>query len=309
MKTVMNSRVWLHMLLASIVCARQHIDYAARNLDTISKIYNLTVYPNNLPIVQHGAAAVPPGLFNVNATGRVTPLGNFTGFDDSVEYFFALAPLPQANGAGVGFYEAEVVEFTSGCPEVAASVVYLRSGQVNQTTGAFIASPFTTTLKQVAFWNFDEDGLVLKYDAWIPNLQAYTRVGTGVDFSNVTVQQGAATGLCPVIQQRCTESNQQYSDVATCIEELDAKPFGNFDEAWGDNLACRTIHLILTQVRPEVHCPHVGPNGGNGPDNYKCVDIDYSVLYFNDPQLFGQPEGQPFTCHGHGYRSRRWDDQ
>jgi hypothetical protein len=65
-------------------------------------IYNLTIYPDQLPILEQGAAAgVPPGLFNENATGRVDPVGKFTGFEDSIEYFFALAPVPQGNSASV----------------------------------------------------------------------------------------------------------------------------------------------------------------------------------------------------------------
>lgn len=123
-------------------------DYAQRNLDTIRRIYNLTVYPNNVPIVNHGAEAVPPGLFNQDATGRVSPVGNFSGFADSIEYFFALAPTPQISN-GVGFYVADVVEFTSGCPEVAASLVYLRTARYNKTTGEIDKSKPTTTLTQV----------------------------------------------------------------------------------------------------------------------------------------------------------------
>lgn len=135
----------------TVFAHKQNFDYVARNLDTIKRIYNLTVYPNNVPILLNGAAAVPAGLFNENATGRVSPVGNFSGFDDSIEYFFALAPTPQANTAGSAIYQAEIVEFTSGCPDVAASVVYLRTGVVNQTTGAFIPSNYTTTLKQVCY--------------------------------------------------------------------------------------------------------------------------------------------------------------
>lgn len=125
-------------------------DYAKRNLNTIRKIYNLTVYPNNVPIVNKGASAVPPGLFNVNATGRVSPVGNFTGFDDSIEYFFSLAPTPQSE-AGLGFYEADVLEFTSGCPEVAASLVYLRTGHVSDN-GTLDKTKPTTTLSQVCLF-------------------------------------------------------------------------------------------------------------------------------------------------------------
>jgi hypothetical protein len=123
-------------------------DYAQRNLDTIRKIYSLTVYPNNAPIVANGAAAVPPGLFSQVATGRVSPVGNFTGLVDSIECFFALAPTPQGSG-GLTVYEADVLEFTSGCPEVAASLVYLRTGHVDEKTGALDTSKPTSTLSQV----------------------------------------------------------------------------------------------------------------------------------------------------------------
>ena len=109
-------------------------DCTARNLNTIQRIYNTTVYPNNVPIVYNGASAVPPGLFSNNTRGRVSPVGNFTSYDDSIEYFFGLAPLPQNNSAGVAIYEADIVEFTSGCCEVASSVVYLRTGKVRKSS-------------------------------------------------------------------------------------------------------------------------------------------------------------------------------
>lgn len=70
-------------------------------------------------------------------------------------------------------------------------------------------------------------------------------------------------------------------------------PLANGSARWGDNVVCRQIHLLLTNVRPEVHCPHVGPTGGG-----KCVDIEYSREYFDDAQLFGAPEGEVFTCDG-----------
>ena len=111
-------------------------DHEWRNFRTLSKIYNLTIYPNQLPILQHGAAGVPPGLFNQNATGRVDPVGNFTGFQDSIEYFFALAPVPQENPTSQAFSSIQLTEFTSGCPDVAASVVYFFTSVVNPNSSA-----------------------------------------------------------------------------------------------------------------------------------------------------------------------------
>lgn len=62
-----------------------------------------------------------------------------------------------------------------------------------------------------------------------------------------------AAEVCPLIQQRCAGVNQQYDSVGDCMAKLESKSFGSFDEIWGDNIACRVIHLILTQMRPEVN--------------------------------------------------------
>ena len=96
----------------------------------------------------HGSTAVPPGLFNEKATGRITPLGNFTGFVDSIEYFFGLVPTPDPP-AYLAISAADVVSFTSGCAEVAASVVYLTISVYNP--GAPNHGQFRTKLKQVSF--------------------------------------------------------------------------------------------------------------------------------------------------------------
>jgi hypothetical protein len=106
-------------------------DFRERNFKTISSIYNLTVFPNQLPIIQRGGAGVPLGLFNKDVVGRVDPVGDFKGFEHSIEYFFALAPLPQGNGASSAITSYKITEFSSECADVAASVVYLFCSVVN----------------------------------------------------------------------------------------------------------------------------------------------------------------------------------
>jgi hypothetical protein len=111
--------------------SRERKHWEQRNLDTITSIYNLTIYPNQLPVLNQGAAGVPPGLFNKQATGRVDPVGNFTGFNDSIEYFFALAPVPQMSLASTAISRIQITEFSSACPDIAASVVYLFCNEKN----------------------------------------------------------------------------------------------------------------------------------------------------------------------------------
>lgn len=132
------------------------LSYQQRNLDTITKIYQRNVYPTNLEFIANGPSSVPAGLFNQEATGRITPLGNFTGFNDSTEYFFALSPVPQAP-TFYGFSKIQIVEFQSQCPGVASSVVYLTMSVFNP--GAANNGQVIGTLKQVGTSMFLFSGL------------------------------------------------------------------------------------------------------------------------------------------------------
>ncbi|KAJ7913372.1 hypothetical protein B0H13DRAFT_1873924 [Mycena leptocephala] len=243
-----------------------------RNKATIQKIYDLTVFPANAQIIAEGASAVPAGLFNANATGRITPVGEFFGFEDSIEYFFGLAPLPSGVPPNGAIANATLVQFTSGCPEIAASTVYftVRTMNANNSVGAYI-----TTLKQTAFWHFDKDGAVLKYEAWIPSLDRFVSALQGLDFYSPASMHATIQSVCGLQGQTCVGNNTVYSGVVDCVQTLSAKPFGRLDEAWGDNV---------------IHCAHVGPTGGG-----KCIDVEYNDVFFNDEFLFGS-NGEPFKC-------------
>ncbi|KAL1838032.1 hypothetical protein VTJ49DRAFT_3126 [Mycothermus thermophilus] len=263
--------------------------HAERNFRTISSIYNLTVYPNQLPIFGTNGLSIPPGLFSKNVVGRVDPVGKFTDFENSIEYFFALSPLPQANPIKAAITSYRITEFSSQCANVAASVVYLYCSVFNP--GSPDHGRPLPPLKQVAFWRFDKTGAVIKYDAWIPNLNSWVEATTAAYVADPQFRAGSIQQICKTTMDRCHGPNAQWSSFDECVEGLSNKRYGTYDEAWGDNVVCRTIHLVLTQVRPDVHCPHVGPTGGG-----KCVDVPYPDNYFSDEALYGDSVGETFTC-------------
>ncbi|KAI9748684.1 MAG: hypothetical protein M1815_003041 [Lichina confinis] len=267
---------------------RRPRDWAARNRATIERIYELTLYPNQLPILQGGAAAVPERLFANGTRGRITPVGSFEDLEGTVEYFWGLAPVPQGPN-GIVLNRAEVVSFQSQCPEVASSVVYLYTSRYNAETGTL--GEEISILKQIAFWRFDDDGAVLYYDAWIATLQPWSTVTSGVDPSQPGVGEATIAQVCGLTQTRCTGNNTQYASLEDCVQTLSQKRLGDYNEVFGDTVTCRTIHLVLVQIRPEIHCPHVGPTGGG-----KCVDKPYLEKYFDDERLFGSPAGTTFVC-------------
>ena len=225
-------------------------NFAQRNFDTISRIYNMTVFPHQLPIFQAGGAAVPSGLFSKDVVGRVDPIGNFTDFEDSIEYFFALSPLPQTNAVSAAITAYQITEFSSQCSDVAASVVYLYCSVV--APGSANHGMALPPLKQVAFWRFDKDGAVLNYDAWIPNLSSWIETTTAIDVDNAAIRAASIEQICGGTQMRCTGANTQWNSVEECVATLSAKEYGSYDEVWGDNIVCRSIHLVLTQLRPDV---------------------------------------------------------
>ncbi|SPO00356.1 uncharacterized protein DNG_03201 [Cephalotrichum gorgonifer] len=264
-------------------------DYRARNFNTISSIYNLTVYPNQVPIIFGGAGNVPDGLFSHSVAGRVYPVGNFKGFEDSIEYFFALAPLPQGNIKSAAITSYKITSFTSGCRNVAASVVYLYSSVVDPASPDF-GKPLAP-LKQVAFWRFDGQGAVVKYDAWIPSLDRWIELIDGTPSTDPTYEMQTIQRVCATAQLTCSGPNQQWGSVEECVADLSQRKYGSYSNAWGDNIVCRTIHLVLTQARPDHHCPHVGPTGGG-----KCVDVPYPEDFLSDEDLYGDLVGETFTC-------------
>ncbi|KAB2576609.1 Secreted protein [Lasiodiplodia theobromae] len=67
-------------------------------------------------------------------------------------------------------------------------------------------------------------------------------------------------------------NNRQYSSEEECVRFLTREVrFGASHEMGLDTLLCRMVHSPMVALRPEVHCPHVGPTGGD-----MCTDaLDY----------------------------------
>ena len=88
---------------------------------------------------------------------------------------------------------------------------------------------------------------MIKYDAWIPNLELF------YPLTNVHVtHRETIKAVCSAVQSECTGKNAQYTSVQNCIDVLSAKPFGSWDEVWTDSVVCRELHLLLARVDPVV---------------------------------------------------------
>lgn len=56
---------------------------------------------------------------------------------------------------------------------------------------------------------------MLAYDAWIPNLNIWAALSSGLtpeQFASPQVQQAGIQNLCGAVQQRCVGADQQYTE-------------------------------------------------------------------------------------------------
>ncbi|KAK0187765.1 hypothetical protein F5146DRAFT_1207088, partial [Armillaria mellea] len=102
---------------------------------------------------------------------------------------------------------------------------------------------------------------------------------TGVDYTNSTdiIVHRAAADICTVAQTYCLGENQQYESYEDCVHFLTKEvPFG---ASWsGGENPILTTSIDMVKYRPEVHCPHVGPTGGD-----YCIPRNYTDIVLNPP--------------------------
>ncbi|KAJ3773262.1 hypothetical protein FB446DRAFT_541187 [Lentinula raphanica] len=79
-----------------------------------------------------------------------------------------------------------------------------------------------------------------------------------------------AVDVCQMSTQYCTGENQVYDSNDACMEFITQLPFGQPWAGGMDNGWCRYVHKNMVKYRPDVHCPHIGPTGGD-----MCISRDY----------------------------------
>ncbi|KAF8188265.1 hypothetical protein K438DRAFT_1972451 [Mycena galopus ATCC 62051] len=155
------------------------------------------------------------------------------------------------------------------------------------------------TLWQLKFM-FNDDGLVTQYDAILYRSGAliasvWPQVATAAiadlnlpanTSETVAVQTRAATDICAGHAAYCTGANQQYNSTQDCMNfVLNQISLGEIWQGGQNTAFCRYIHTPMLQLRPSVHCPHIGPTGGD-----MCFDHTYDSMVTESPFL------QPFNA-------------
>jgi hypothetical protein len=216
------------------------------------------------------------------AQGRIHPLGYFDSSEGLVEYFM-LACFPGPN-------VTQVVKET--WTEITAynNIVHFNIDFCFQVPPYNPALP-CNNLTHVGWARADNNGKIKAIkilfqrlginDLVIPPLSNPTQ-----QYIVTATQTGTAEFLCSAVQARCTGSNLQYNTTADCMAYYSSINYGNLERADQRDLGCVSIHSTLTQSRPQIHCPHVGPNGGNPAVEFPCINHGSDWFYQTDDILY-----------------------
>ncbi|ODO08970.1 hypothetical protein L198_00710 [Cryptococcus wingfieldii CBS 7118] len=268
--------------------------------------------PNNEKV----AHSINSTLFAENVTGTVDilrtssslelttspPAFSFDGRELATEYLFGFfvgqakdATDPSPYGIPVSYkYSALMIQE----PYVQASVKF----------GFYYPVLNTTVPVQIDIWFLFNDNLevqqydlVLRRAAWAfedlaPYLTPFmaARLSLPQNTSQPTILRSYFTQkICSTALSYCNGTNQQYSSFEDCEEQLGGKDLGEWFRAGDDNLVCRNLHVPMVPLRPQVHCEHVGPSGGD-----MCIPRNYSQVVLDEHFPAGFLAQQPHQVSG-----------
>jgi len=241
------------------------------------------MYPANVK----QALAINSTNLSPSVAGRVDVTTTLYGQELNTEYLYGLfAQLGHGDGFSLlGVPTSYEISHFVGSKNVAACTVIIQ----------FNFTAINTVMPiEVDTWTvFNAKGQIQQYDLtfrWFEYLMQ-TLLGllqpklnaTSPDQTIQVVQNLLAQSICGAHSQYCNGTNQQYDSTDACLSYLTKTVrFGQAWEMGRDTVLCRMVHQNMLIYRPEVHCPHIGPSGGE-----MCVDSDTYVGRVTETDFIG----------------------
>jgi hypothetical protein len=259
----------------------------------VKKLYEGLIHPNPIAVL-NGTESVEDIFEKQVIQGRVVPAGSYNNFASATEYFYALAETPVQYVDKVTFKTLLAAEDKVA---VRVDIHFCRlpftDCDLNATNNDKVV-----TLTEEGFFTFNEFNRIISFDVIIPNL------GAAFDVKDKKARDGQILQLCvgltaihqdtlsgkPVAGGTCTSTFDSPEDFPAadrskygknafinCVTFMHSLEYGSFNRANSNTFVCRQLHTLLTQYRPDEHCPHVSSTGGE-----KCVDWSYDSFYQKD---------------------------
>ncbi|GFF54192.1 hypothetical protein IFM61606_07185 [Aspergillus udagawae] len=285
--------------LATASSSDHHADdnprYSFNDLWSMEKsFWDSFLYPANLAQIN----ATDDSVFAENVQGRVDITRTFDGRELNNEYIFGLFSEPEhlsLVGVPIAY---NITQFTANSNIASATTVVT----FNATSFGII---IPVTIDTWIEW--DAQKKIVQYDAtfrWFGFLldallkaQAARMNTTDPAAVQAALTQQLASTICQTHEDYCKGADQQYESKDACIDYLTTKTrFGQAFELGRDTLLCREVHEHMVKYRPDIHCAHIGPTGGDYCVDDKSYEQVVLERYFRDS----------FIAYGYGEEQNIW---
>ena len=253
--------VWVS-LLALRVSSQSNLTYD--DLVTLhERFWDAFIYPASTEQLM----AINSSLYAEDVVGRVSDSGTYLGQELNTEYTFG--------SLSENSFNPNVTTFL-GAPLSYQVVRFATNGNVISSTELLL---FNTSMAEevipmeINLWmSFDNTGAITQYDisfawfAWLFDEILEARLNQSNGTEGLIAQLTAE--ICGTATQHCQGELLQYASYQSCqMYLINQVRLGRSYDFGHNTLLCRNLHAKLLPLRPQVHCPHVGPGGGD-----MCVD-------------------------------------
>jgi len=266
----------------------------AKHIASVRTFFLNTIGTKPSQILAPGGDAQLTNILAPNVKSRISPAGEFVGFEGVVEYFYGFVANPAFRVINVDFREIAATGNT-----VAAKANLFLNNSLFALTGGH--PPQFWNLTTFAFFTFDDNDLIESIDVSVPNLGAIldipdnfpgaAQIKFGIITSTCQLMLGPiGPPLAPVVLPNgfCGDfgiwaGNNPAERIATCINFMNNSiPYGTRYRNNANSFTCRSLHSQLIPFRQNPHCFHAGPDGGVGIGSPACIDFAYSDYYLRD---------------------------
>jgi len=257
---------------------QQHVSY-------VMQFFNNTIGTTPAGILATGGVPQLQKILAPNVRSRISPAGEFDGFEGVVEYFYGFVASGSLVVTNVNVREVAATGQTVGIK----ADLWLHN----------FASAFTNNhppefwnLTTFAFFTFDQNDQISSIDVSVPNLGVLLDVPANdtvtrarliqttcvmLTTADPTLNGNKPGGFCGALNVFNGGSNYT-AQLQDCIFFYTTQiPWGTRDRNNANSFSCRQLHSILTPYRPAIHCPHAGRTGGDA-----CIDMPYANYYLQD---------------------------
>jgi hypothetical protein len=224
-------------------------------------------------------------ILSPTVKSRISPAGEFDGFEGVVEYFYGFVANP---GLRVTNVDYRTVNARGNIVSAKANLWLVSLDPASSGNHP----PAIWNLTTFAFFTFDSNDLISSIDVSVPNLGAIldipdTQPNAAALKYNQTVGVCALmtlptpffpspTGTCGHLPDVWIGANS-FAKFQHCVSFMNSIPYGTRTYHQSNTFVCRSLHTSLTFFRPDVHCYHSGPTGGG-----RCEDTPYENFYLKD---------------------------